>query len=84
VVSPYAKANYVSHVTHDFGSILSLFKFVGELRAAVPGLRKCPADDFSDCFNFNQTPLAFQTIQAPLKADYFLNDHRPPEGSDND
>jgi len=37
-----------------------------------------PADDLSDCFNFAQTPIAFQTIPAALTADYFMNDKRPP------
>lgn len=82
VVSPYAKAHYISHATHDFGSIL---KFVEE-NYGLPslGYADAPADDFSDCFNFTQTPLTFQTIKAPLSADFFLNDHRTPEGPDND
>jgi hypothetical protein len=42
------------------------------------------ADDFSDCFDFNQTPLQFQTIQAPLNAQYFLNDKTPPTDPDDD
>jgi len=82
VVSPYAKAAYVSHVTHDFGSIL---KFI-ETNFNLPslGFADAPADDLSDCFNYNQTPITFQTIAAPLKAEYFLNDRRPPAGPDDD
>jgi hypothetical protein len=42
------------------------------------------ADDLSDCFNFNQTPLAFHSIATPLGADHFLNDTTPPTDPDDD
>lgn len=82
VVSPYAKKAYISHVTHDFGSIL---KFIEE-NYGLPslGYADARADDLSDCFNFSQTPTKFQTIQAPLDANYFLNDRRPPLDPDDD
>ncbi len=82
VVSPYVKAKYVSHTQHDFGSIL---KFV-EATFGLPslGYADSVADDFSDCFDFNQTPLQFQTIPAALDAQFFLNDKTPPEPPDND
>jgi phospholipase C len=82
VVSPYAKAAYVSHVTHNFGSIL---KFI-ETTYSLPslGYADAGADDLSDCFNFSQTPISFRSIAAPLKADYFLNDKRPPTDPDDD
>ena len=82
VVSPYAKAQYISHVTHDFGSILKFIE--GTYGLGSLGYADAPADDLSDCFNLNQTPLKFQTIAAPLNADYFLNDHRPPTDPDDD
>ncbi len=82
VVSPYSKPAYTSHVTHDFGSIL---KFIEETYSLPSlGYADVPADDLSDCFNFSQTPIPFQTIAAPLKADYFLNDTRPRTDPDND
>src|SRR5208337_372529 len=63
VVSPYARAGYISHVTHDFGSIL---KFVEQtFGLASLGYADAPADDFSDCFDFTQAPIKFQTIQRP-------------------
>jgi phospholipase C len=82
VVSPYAKAQYISHADHDFGSIL---KFI-EQTFGLPslGYADAPADDFSDCFDFSQSPLPFQTIAAPLSAEHFLNDHRPPTDPDDD
>lgn len=70
VVSPYAKPGYVSHVTHDFGSIL---KFVEKVYG-LPSLGYADelADDLSDCFDFAQAPLKFERIIAPLDASYFL------------
>jgi phospholipase C len=82
VVSPYAKAGYVSHVTHDFGSIL---RFIEEnFGLDSLGYADSRADDLSDCFNFGQQPLAFRVIRAPLDANFFLHDTRPPEAPDDD
>jgi phospholipase C len=82
VVSPYAKSHYVSHETHDFGSLL---KFV-EKNFDLPSLAYADlrADDLSDCFDFNQAPVKFQTIAAPLKAQYFLDNKTPATDPDDD
>jgi phospholipase C len=82
VISPYAKAAYISHVNHDFGSIL---KFIEE-NFGLPslGYADAYADDLSDCFNFSQTPLTFQTINAPMNADHFLHDRSPITDPDDD
>ena len=82
VISPYVKAQHISHTPHDFGSIL---KFI-EVRFSLPSLGNADvaADDFSDCFDFNQTPLTFKTIAAPLNAQHFLNDKTPPTDPDDD
>ena len=82
IVSPYAKAGYVSHVTHDFGSILKFIEQIFSLPSL--GYADAAADDLSDCFNFSQTPLQFHTIAAPLSAEHFLNDHTPPLDPDDD
>ena len=82
VVSPYAKPGYVSHVTHDFGSIL---KFIEEVFCLPSlGYADALADDLSDCFNLNQTPLTFQTIQAKFDARHFLYDTTPALPPDDD
>jgi phospholipase C len=82
VASPYAKAGYISHVRHDFGSIL---KFIEETFALGSlGYADVAADNLSDCFNFNQEPNKFHTIAAPLSAAYFLNDKRPATPPDDD
>jgi phospholipase C len=82
VVSPYAKTAYISHATHDFGSIL---KFI-ETTYSLPslGYADTPADDLSDCFNLTHTPVTFRAIPAVLKAAYFINDKRPPTDPDDE
>jgi phospholipase C len=82
VVSPYAKAAYVSHVTHDFGSILKYIEQNFGLGSL--GYADVNADDFSDCFDYNQAPLSFHTITAPLDASHFLLDTSPPTDPDDD
>jgi len=82
VVSPYAKAAYVSHVTHDFGSVLKFIETTFKLPSL--GYADTPADDMSDCFNLTQTPLTFHTISAPLDAAHFINDKRAPTDPDDD
>jgi phospholipase C len=82
VVSPYARAAYVSHVNHDFGSLLNFIEQTFRLPSL--GYADARADDLSDCFNFDQRPLQFQTIAAPVSAEHFLNDHRTPTDPDND
>jgi phospholipase C len=82
VVSPYAKAAYISHVPHDFGSIL---KYIEQnFGLASLGYADADADNLSDCFDYNQTPLTFQTIKAPLDANHFLHDTTPPTDPDDD
>jgi len=82
VVSPYAKQSYISHVNHDFGSILKFTEEVFNLPSL--GYADAYADDFSDCFNFNQEPKSFRNIPAPHDANYFINDRTPPTDPDND
>ena len=70
VVSPYAKAKYISHTTHDFGSILKYIETTFSLNSL--GYADAYADDLSDCFNMTQSPIPFQTIAAPTGATQFL------------
>ncbi|MGA9966382.1 MAG: alkaline phosphatase family protein [Terriglobales bacterium] len=82
VVSPYARAQYVSHVPHHFGSIL---KYIEEnFGLGSLGYADADADDLSDCFDYTQTPLTFQTIKASMNAQHFLEDKRPPADPDDD
>ena len=71
VVSPYAKPGYVSHVQHDWGSILHF----AETTFGLPslGYADAQADDLGDCFNYTQTPITFQSIASRYGASYFLH-----------
>ncbi len=82
VVSPYAKATYISHVTHDFGSILKFMETTFNLPSL--GYADVAADDLSDCFNLTQAPLTFKQIPAALPAAFFINDKRPMTAPDDD
>ena len=90
VVSPYAKAGYISHQVNDFGSILKFVEQTFKLSNIASGASPAYADatsntgDLSDCFDFTQTPRAFQTIRAPMDAKHFLEDDTPPTAPDND
>jgi len=82
VIAPYAKPAYISHVTHDFGSIL---KFIEEVFSTPSlGYADARADDLADCFDYTQTPLTFQTIPAAVGAEYFINRKAPPIDPDDD
>jgi phospholipase C len=76
VVSPYAKRGYVSHVQHEFGSIL---KFTEE-RFGLPALAASDAraDDLSDCFDFTQAPQPFAPLATSVRPERFSA--APPGG----
>ncbi len=82
VVSPYAKAAYISHVTHDFGSVLKFIETTFKLPSL--GYADGPADDLSDCFDLTQTPLTFKVIPAALDGAHFINDKSLPTDPDDD
>ena len=90
VVSPYAKPANISHTVYDFGSILKFIEKTFALGTIAPGASIPYADtssqtgDLSDCFDFNQTPLTFQTVPAKYDAKHFLEDKRPPTDPDDD
>ena len=79
-VGPYAKRGYVSHVHHEFGSILKFTEKAFGL--GTLGATDQRADDLSDCFNFGAQPRTFVPIKAPLDAQYFL--HQPPDNEPPD
>jgi phospholipase C len=83
VISPYAKPAYISHVNHDFGSIL---KFI-ETKFNLPSLGYADAhalDDLSDIFNLSQTPNVFQPITPPPNDATCKADTSPPTDPDDD
>jgi phospholipase C len=82
VMSPYAKKAYVSHVQHEFGSIL---KFVEEtFGLGSLGTTDVRADDLSDFFDFNQKPRKFVPIHSPIGPMYFINKPASQDLPDDD
>ena len=65
VISPYAKRGYVSHVTHEFGSLLKFTE--GAFRLPSLGTRDAVSDNLSDCFDFSQSPAPFQALETRLR-----------------
>jgi phospholipase C len=74
VVSPYVKRGYVSHVNHEFGSIL---RFT-EQALGLPSLgeRDTRSDDLSDMFDFTQAPAPYKAVATRRRAQDFLS--QPP------
>jgi phospholipase C len=70
VIGPYAKHGYVSHVQHEFGSLL---KFTEEVFALPSlGTTDARADDLADCFDFRQRRRPLTAIDTKLGPEDFL------------
>ncbi len=80
VISPFARPGYVSHTQHEIGSTL---KFIEEtFDVGSLGTRDSVSDDFSDCFNYSQTPLPAPKIKTAHSAAFFLA--QKPSGAPDD
>ena len=74
VISPYAKRGYVSHVDHEFGSLLRFTEEAFGLPSL--GTRDAISDDLQDCFDFTAPPAPYKAIATRLRATDFLR-YRP-------
>jgi phospholipase C len=83
VISPYiTKPGYISHVNHDFGSILKFIETNYNLTSL--GYADTNAlDDLSDVFNFTQPPIAFTAIPAPSNTSACMSDSTPSDPDDD-
>ncbi|MDQ6766950.1 MAG: hypothetical protein M3Z41_03990 [Candidatus Eremiobacteraeota bacterium] len=70
VISPYARPGYVSHNQHEFGSILHFVE--GQFALGSLGYTDSRADDLSDCFNFQQVPLAYHPVTTRFSKDQLM------------
>ncbi|MBV9717805.1 MAG: hypothetical protein JOZ77_00675 [Candidatus Eremiobacteraeota bacterium] len=82
IVSPYAKAGYISTTTYQFGSILYYIEKnwnLGSLHTTDTGV-----NSIIDCFDYSQSPIPFQPIASSLGKSYFLHEKHSYRAPDND
>lgn len=89
VVSAYTPSGTVSNSINDFGAILKFVEEIFNLSAISDNRANLFADsytynDLHEFFQFRRSPRPFQSIQAPLTEDIFLDPKRPIDPPDND
>lgn len=72
LISPYVRANVVSHEQFEFGSIVRFVEEVWSLGSLHQTDQR--ASSVGDVLDFNQSPRTFEPISAPLNASYFLHE----------
>ncbi|HEY1429982.1 MAG TPA: alkaline phosphatase family protein [Candidatus Tumulicola sp.] len=87
VISPYAKAGYVSHTHYEVASTLNLIEetfglpTIGACTSSANTFADCRTTGFDDMFDFTQKPIKFKSIPTKQNAEYFLThpDNTPPD-----
>jgi phospholipase C len=74
IVSPYARAGYISPTQYEFGSILLYIEKNWNLGSL--GTSDARAKSIIDSFNYLQKPIPFTTIPSSLSKSYFM--HQKP------
>lgn len=74
IVSPYAKAGYISPTEYEFGSILKYIEQNWNLGYLGTDDRR--ANNIIDCFDYSQPPITFSPIPSDHDKSYFM--HRKP------
>jgi len=79
VISPYARAGYISHTPHEFSGFLKYTEETFGLPSL--GTRDVLADDFADCFNYSQNPQPYVQIHLTFTGPFFVQnkDASPPD-----
>ncbi|HEY6486211.1 MAG TPA: alkaline phosphatase family protein [Candidatus Cybelea sp.] len=70
VVSPYARAGYISPTSYEFGSILKYIE--NNWNLGTLGTTDQRANSLIDCFNYVQAPIPFQPIASSKDKSYFI------------
>jgi len=81
VISPYAKANYVSHVQYETASVLRFAEDLWGLGRLAKADERATSPA-GDCFDFSRPPRRFVPIRAPKSTQFFLSqplDLRAPD-----
>jgi phospholipase C len=77
VISPYAKQGYVSHVQHEFGSILHFAE--EDFGVSALAASDSRADDLTDCFNFAQGPRSYVPVSVNVRPEVLRASTGPPD-----
>ncbi|MBV9717702.1 MAG: hypothetical protein JOZ77_00080 [Candidatus Eremiobacteraeota bacterium] len=73
VLSPFARAGYVSHAQYEFGSVVRFVEDNWNLGSL--GTTDVTSSDFvKDFFDFSQKPRKFVPIESPYSRSYFLRE----------
>jgi phospholipase C len=72
IVSPYAKAGYISTTDYEFGSVLKYIENNWSLGSLHTSDER--AASLIDCFDYSQTPITFVPIQSSLSKAYFIRE----------
>ncbi|MBV9719483.1 MAG: hypothetical protein JOZ77_09185 [Candidatus Eremiobacteraeota bacterium] len=72
IISPYAKADYVSHVHYETASVLRFGEDLFGLDQLAAADRRA-ASPAADCFDFSMKPRPFVKIAAPLPPKFFMH-----------
>jgi phospholipase C len=84
-VSAYTPRGYIGNKRIDFGSILRFIEHnFGIQKGALNFADARAIHSLGFFFNLKQSPRSFTPVQAPLSAQFFLNDKRPPTAPDDD
>ena len=85
VVSAYTPAGYIDNTRHDFGSLVRFIEHNFGVQEGVLNFSDARAsDNLGGFFRLSGAPRGFQTINAPLDANFFINDTRLPTDPDDD
>jgi phospholipase C len=87
IISPYARANYVSHTRYEFGSILKFVEQVFDLPYLGPttlGYTDQRATSIVDSFDFSGKPRAFVPIAAPYPVSRFVRERPSMRAPDDE
>ncbi len=85
VVSAYTPAAFINNNRLDFGTILRFLEHNFNIAEGSLNFADARAKtDLRKFFNLTQVPRVFQTIPAPLDANYFINDKTPALPPDTD
>ena len=87
VVSAYTPAGTVSNTMGlDFGAMLKFIEEIFNVGNIPPGdyADYYANDDLGEFFQFTKPPRSFQSVEAPLKKEVFLDPKRPLGPPDND